>query len=233
MLSDDDEDEKEMTRLLYDLGTDAAQSHFTALGLPGLLLNTATNIARDKSHFNESPAYSRKEDIGIQLVKMLSANKTWDDLTPAERKEFIKNYKGERFGSFENTYNESSMWDRATRKDIDEALESIGVLNLSKLYDRLETVGKDKDIAAFALGVDRTKTEMNKKLDPYFNKAIESGKKDALFEFLARTWRDATGEDVDTKYIPEGAEKPKKSRKRSSKPFKFNQPGPSPFKKKF
>jgi ribosomal protein S18 acetylase RimI-like enzyme len=233
MLSDDDEDEKEMTRLLYDLGTDAAQSHFTALGLPGLLLNTATNIARDKSHFNESPAYSRKEDIGIQLVKMLSANKTWDDLTSAERKDFIKNYKGERFGSFENTYNESSMWDKTTRKDIDEALESIGVLNLSKLYNRLDNLGKDKDIAAFALGVDRTRTEMNKKLDPYFNKAVESGKKDALFEFAARTWRDATGEDVDTKYIPEGAEKPKKSRKSSSDPFKFKKSGPSPFKKKF
>jgi N-acetylglutamate synthase-like GNAT family acetyltransferase len=238
MLSDDDEDEKEMTRLLYDLGTDAAQSHLTALGLPGLILNTATNIARDKSHFNESPSYSRKEDIGIQLVKMLNNNKTWDDLTPTERKEFIKNYKGERFGSFENTYNESFMWDRATKKDIDETLESMGILNLSKLYDRFETLGKEKDIAAkdiaaFALGVDRTRTEMNKKLDPYFNKAIESGKKDALFEFAARAWRDATGEDVDTKYIPEGAEKPKKSRKRSSKPFKFNQPGPSPFKKKF
>lgn len=221
MLSDDDEDEKEMTRLLYDLGTDAAQSHLTALGLPGLILNTATNVARDKSHFNESPAYSRKEDIAIQLVKMLKNNKTWDDLTLAEQKEFIKDYKGERFGSFENTYNESSMWDRATRKDIDEALESIGILNLSKLYDRLETLGKEKDIAAFALGVDRTRTEMNKKLDPYFNKAIESGKKDALFEFAARAWRDATGEAVDTKYIPEGAEKPKKSRKSSSKPGAF------------
>lgn len=221
MLSDDDEDEKEMTRLLYDLGTDAAQSHLTALGLPGLILNTATNLARDKSHFNESPAYSRKEDIAIQLVKMLKNNKTWDDLTLAEQKEFIKDYKGERFGSFENTYNESSMWDRATRKDIDEALESIGILNLSKLYDRLETLGKEKDIAAFALGVDRTRTEMNKKLDPYFNKAIESGKKDALFEFAARAWRDATGESVDTKYIPEGAEKPKKSRKSSSKPGAF------------
>lgn len=221
MLSDDDEDEKEMTRLLYDLGTDAAQSHLTALGLPGLILNTATNVARDKSHFNESPAYSRKEDIAIQLVKMLKNNKTWDDLTLAEQKEFIKDYKGERFGSFENTYNESSMWDRATRKDIDEALESIGILNLSKLYDRLETLGKEKDIAAFALGVDRTRTEMNKKLDPYFNKAIESGKKDALFEFAARAWRDATGESVDTKYIPEGAEKPKKSRKSSSKPGAF------------
>ena len=236
MLSDDDEDEKEMTRLLYDLGTDAAQSHLTALGLPGLLLNTATNIARDKSHFNESPAYSRKEDIALQLVKMLNNNKTWDDLTLAERKEFIKNYKGERFGSFENTYNESSMWDRATRKDIDEALESIGILNLSKLYDKMANLGKSNDfasIAAFALGVDRTRTEMNKKLDSYFNKAVESGKKDVLFETGARIWRDATGENVDTKYIPQGAEKPKKIRSSSSKPFSFNQPGPSPFKKKF
>ena len=237
MLSDDDEDEKEMTRLLYDLGADSAQSHLTALGLPGLILNTAANIARDKSHFNESPAYSRKEDIAAQLVKMLRNNRTWDDLTPAEKKEFIKNYKGERFGSFENTYNESSMWDRTTRKDIDEALESIGVLNLSKLYDRIGSLEKSNDLAsivAFALGVDRTRTAMNKKLDPYFNKAVESGKKDALFEFGARVWRDATGEAVDTKYIPQGAEKPKKSRGGSSAdPFKFKKGGPSPFKKAF
>jgi hypothetical protein len=107
MLSDDEEDhDKELTRVLYDLAIDASQAHLTALGIPGLLLNTTINEARDRSHFNEGPAYNVKADIGKQLVTWLKSGRYWEDLTPAEKKEFRKNYKGDNPENIEDIYNE-------------------------------------------------------------------------------------------------------------------------------
>jgi hypothetical protein len=225
MLFDDEEDkisDAEKKRVFYDLMADAAQSHATALGLPGLIFNFSMNVGRDKSNFNEAPSYQRLTDIGTELVSLLKANKTWDDLSASERKSFIKDYTKEngslRGKNVEEIYNNTFF----NEKQIDLLLKSAGFKNLKDFVTDVEEVSKDGDFLNFLTGIETKNNEENKKLIPYFNSAVKYNKQDEVYESLERFKRTLKGGDYKPEeYIPEGGEKAKKSRRSSSKPGSF------------
>jgi hypothetical protein len=237
MIFDDEEDEisdAEKKRVFYDLIMDSAQSHATALGIPGLIFNFTTNIARDRAKYNQGPTYQRLTDIGIELVSLLKANKTWDDLTINERKTFLKDYVKEngplKGKKIEDIYNDTFL----NEKLINELFKAVGAANIKKTVEDVEKVSEAEDFSdyyEFATGVQTKRNEENKKFIPYLNDAVKYGKQDEVYEFLERTKRSFVDENyTPEEYIPGELQGPKPKARKSGfqKPGKFKTPSFKP-----
>jgi hypothetical protein len=225
MIFDDEEDEvsdAERKRVYYDLAMDAAQSQATALGVPGLIFNITMNIARDRAKFNQGPAYQRLTDIGSELVSLLRANRTWEDLSVSERKTFAKEYTDKngplKGKTYKDIYDETIVSD----KQIDLALKALGLKNIKELFKDISSFSEDGEFWKFLTGIETKNNELNKKLIPYFNDAVQYGKKDELYEFIERLKRSLSDENyIPEEYVPKEGQKLKKSKSSPSSPRNF------------
>ena len=204
MLFDDEEEDTlkdaQKKRMYYDLAMEAIQSNATSAGVPGKIINTFINIARDKEFFNEVPLLQKGTDLSKLAYEVFLVDNDLSSMTKEQRLKFYQEHSGAddplgrtEFSSeqeynewVENVYKPTPFYKKMTEKEIDLTKKVLGVKNLfTMIQDMKDFAASEKgisDIIELTTGAEQKRNELNKNLDPYFNQAIQFEKQDKLFE---------------------------------------------------
>lgn len=204
MLFDDEEEDTlkdaQKKRMYYDLVMETIQSNATSAGVPGKMINTFINIARDKEFFNEVPLLQKGTDLGELVYEVFFVDNDLSKMTKEQRLKFYKEHSGaddplgktdfaneQEYNEWvENVYKPTPFYKKMTEKEISLAKKVSGFNNLfTMVKDMKDFAASEKgigDIIKLTTGAEQKRNELNKNLDPYFNQAIKFDKKDKLFE---------------------------------------------------
>jgi hypothetical protein len=204
MLFDDEEEDTlkdaQKKRMYYDLAMETIQSNATSAGVPGKIINTFINIARDKEFFNEVPLLQKGTDLSKLAYEVFLVDNDLSSMTKEQRLKFYQEHSGAddplgrtEFSSeqeynewVENVYKPTPFYKKMTEKEIDLTKKVLGVKNLfTMIQDMKDFAASEKgisDIIELTTGAEQKRNKLNKNLDPYFNQAIQFDKQDKLFE---------------------------------------------------
>ena len=112
----DDEDEKNTKKLIYETTSDGAGSLLDGFGYEGFILNILINSLTGNEWKNDIPIMQQIRDTGeggAELVKFMTGDEKWGDLTKAEQK------KIERFFAVSGLLKQIDSWVAAGRGEKD------------------------------------------------------------------------------------------------------------------
>jgi hypothetical protein len=179
-----DDDEKE--RMIYDLKVDQVSSVLQGFGIYGYLADWVVNKARGDDWKNNVPVIKKMVEL-TELAGTIPGliNREFKDLEKADKDVLTQSEMGQETFRFDvdraerekliAEFNDASFFNKMTEAEKEKAVKTIGGGNIAKLIENFGKVSTG-DMTAFD-------AIMNYDED-YFDKAIEQGKKDEIFEYF-------------------------------------------------
>jgi len=179
-----DDDEKE--RMIYDLKVDQVSSVLQGFGIYGYLADWVVNKARGDDWKNNVPVIKKMVEL-TDLAGTIPGliNREFKDLEKADKDVLTQGEMGQETFRYDDDidereqlikeFNDAAFFNKMTDAEKEKAVKTIGGGNIAKLIENFGKVSTG-DMTAFD-------AIMNYDED-YFDKAIEQGKKDEIFEYF-------------------------------------------------
>lgn len=190
----DDDDRK---RMLYDTAMDQVGSDLQGYGLPGFLADWSLNAMRGDAWKNNTPTINFVELMTkspATIMKMMTTPLDYNSLSREEQVQYLKDLgiseeeEYDRYEEVVDKFKNSNPFSALSQTERNELIKAIGVKNINDLAtDFKENFKGDKSFMDALLGYEKD----------YFKYSKQRGKKDMIFKGL-------TGEEYSKKKEEEG-----------------------------